>query len=356
MARDWEARRGSRPVSAPHEWRHISEPAHRPGYYPRPESERQMVRHKTFAPAKVTTDEAAFDLDLLDYDFYLFTDADSGQDCVIYRTGPTGYRLAQLDPDPARTFVTAVPLTVSERPAPVLTVAEARKQLDATGLPFQRPGTGSLSQVRRPLRARSSGGVMAAGRGNRSTHDRSFTLGVVLEQREVGLLLLGKVQGADCVQPVQHLAQPCDVALVRAAGADFVQEPSKLVDQVADLYMGPRHGDSCLRVAKDPVQDRVQLCAFGELVRLQFVDQAAMELVQAFYGVRLRSGGQHVGRSPELVQDRAQRRMLGAEPAQQAGVLIGDSDSVRPFSYRPERIGDHGDIDGFLQDRAQRRH
>jgi len=136
MARDWEARRGSRPVSAPHEWRHISEPAHRPGYYPRPESERQVVRHKTFAPAKVTTDEAAFDLDLLDYDFYLFTDADSGQDCVIYRAGPTGYRLAQLDPDPARTFVTAVPLTVSERPAPVLTVAEARKQLDATGLPF----------------------------------------------------------------------------------------------------------------------------------------------------------------------------------------------------------------------------
>jgi ribosome-associated translation inhibitor RaiA len=136
MARDWEARRGGRPVSAPHEWRHISEPAHRPDYFPRPESERQVVRHKTFAPAKVTPDEAAFDMDLLDYDFYLFTEADTGQDCVIYRAGSTGYRLAQLDPDPARTFVTAVPLTVSERPAPVLTVAEARKQLDATGLSF----------------------------------------------------------------------------------------------------------------------------------------------------------------------------------------------------------------------------
>lgn len=136
MARDWEARRGGRPTSVPHEWRHISEPAHRPDYFPRPESERQVVRHKTFAPAKVTPDEAAFDMDLLDYDFYLFTEADTGQDCVIYRAGRTGYRLAQLDPDPARTFVTAVPLTVSERPASVLTVAEARRQLDATGLPF----------------------------------------------------------------------------------------------------------------------------------------------------------------------------------------------------------------------------
>ncbi|HEX6335374.1 MAG TPA: sigma 54 modulation/S30EA ribosomal C-terminal domain-containing protein [Jiangellaceae bacterium] len=136
MARDWEARRGSRPVSAPHEWRHMSEPADRPDYYPRPESERQVVRHKTFAPAKVTPDEAALDMDLLDYDFYLFTDADTGQDSVIYRAGTTGYRLAQLDPEPHREFETTVPLTVSERPAPVLTLAEARERLDATGLPF----------------------------------------------------------------------------------------------------------------------------------------------------------------------------------------------------------------------------
>ncbi|HEX5997556.1 MAG TPA: HPF/RaiA family ribosome-associated protein [Jiangellales bacterium] len=136
IGRDWEARRGGRPVPEPHEWRHLSEPAHRPDYYPRPESERQVVRHKTFAPAKVTPDEAAFDMDLLDYDFYLFTDADTDKDSVIYRAGPTGYRLAQLDPDPARQVVSAVPLTISERPAPVLTVAEARRRLDATGLPF----------------------------------------------------------------------------------------------------------------------------------------------------------------------------------------------------------------------------
>jgi ribosome-associated translation inhibitor RaiA len=136
MARDWQARRGGMPDAAPHEWRHINEPTLRPEYYPRPESERQVVRHKTFAPAELTPDEAASDMDLLDYDFYLFTDADTGQDSVIYRAGPTGYRLARVDPDPVRIPDTAVPLTLSDRPAPLLTVAEARKQLDATGLPF----------------------------------------------------------------------------------------------------------------------------------------------------------------------------------------------------------------------------
>ena len=136
MARHWEARRGGMPEPAPHEWRHISEPTQRPSYYPRPEAERQVVRHKTFAPAQVSIDEAAFDMDALDYDFYLFTDAETGQDTVIYHAGPTGYRLAQIDPDPAWIPHAAVPLTVSERPAPLLTVAEAKSRLDATGLPF----------------------------------------------------------------------------------------------------------------------------------------------------------------------------------------------------------------------------
>ncbi|HEX6198490.1 MAG TPA: sigma 54 modulation/S30EA ribosomal C-terminal domain-containing protein [Jiangellaceae bacterium] len=136
MARHWEARRGAMPEPAQHEWRHISEPAQRPGYYPRPQADRRVIRHKTFAPTYVTPDEAAFDMDLLDYDFYLFTDADTGIDAVLYRAGPTGYRLAQVDPEPAAGRTAAVPLTASERPAPRLTVAEAKERLDATGLPF----------------------------------------------------------------------------------------------------------------------------------------------------------------------------------------------------------------------------
>jgi Sigma 54 modulation/S30EA ribosomal protein C terminus len=136
MARHWEARRGAMPEATPHEWRHGAEPTHRPEFYPRPEQDRKIVRHKTYEPARATPEEAAFDMDMLDYDFQLFTDSESGQDSVIYHAGPTGYRLAQLIPDPTRTWSTALPLTVSERPAPGLTLAEAVHRLDATGLPF----------------------------------------------------------------------------------------------------------------------------------------------------------------------------------------------------------------------------
>jgi hypothetical protein len=136
MARHWEARRGARPEAAPYEWRHSKEPTHRPDYFPRPEQQRRVVRHKTYEPARTTPEEAAFDLDMLDHDFQLFTDSETGQDSVIYHAGPTGYRLAQLTPDPPRTRSTAPPLTVSQRPAPRLTLAEAVHRLNAMGLPF----------------------------------------------------------------------------------------------------------------------------------------------------------------------------------------------------------------------------
>jgi hypothetical protein len=35
-------------------------------------------------------------MDAMDYDFHLFRCADTGQDRVVYRCGPTGYKVAQL--------------------------------------------------------------------------------------------------------------------------------------------------------------------------------------------------------------------------------------------------------------------
>ena len=37
-------------------------------------------------------------MDLIDYEFHLFTEKSSGVTSVIYRAGPTGYRLAQVAP------------------------------------------------------------------------------------------------------------------------------------------------------------------------------------------------------------------------------------------------------------------
>ncbi len=129
MARHGEARRGSRPTAGEHEWRHVSQPTHRPDYYPRPADQRHILRHKAFALAIATPDEAA-------YDFHLFTDAYTGRDSVIYRAGPTGYRMACTAAVPEPTGPAAVPLTMSSVPAPCLAISEAVERLELTGQPF----------------------------------------------------------------------------------------------------------------------------------------------------------------------------------------------------------------------------
>jgi ribosome-associated translation inhibitor RaiA len=96
----------------------------------------EVVRHKSYSLARETPDEAILDLETLDYGFHLFTDAESGQDSVVYRSGPTGYRLARLNPGPAPAGPSAAPLTLSGTPAPQLTLAEAQRRLALTGDPF----------------------------------------------------------------------------------------------------------------------------------------------------------------------------------------------------------------------------
>jgi ribosome-associated translation inhibitor RaiA len=135
----WKDRSARRSAAAPredHEWRHIFEPARRPSYYPRPPADRRVVRHKAFGLAVCTTDEAAFDMEALDYDFHLFTELGSGQDSVLSRDENGHWTLTQLTPRPAKVIKGAVPLTVSTQPAPVLTEAEAVQRLNLSGEPF----------------------------------------------------------------------------------------------------------------------------------------------------------------------------------------------------------------------------
>ena len=96
-ARNWARLRGSQPVSEPGEWRHDSVPAQRLPYFPRPMDERGVVRHKSYGLARMTPDEAAADMELLDYDFHLFTELSTSQDSVVYRSDD-GYRMAQMHP------------------------------------------------------------------------------------------------------------------------------------------------------------------------------------------------------------------------------------------------------------------
>jgi hypothetical protein len=123
-------------ASRPGEWRHGDLPAHRPEYYDRPPEERQLVRHKTFAIDELTVDEAAFDMEQLDYDFHLFRDLATGEDAVLERHGKDAYRLTRLHPTPVESVATAIDVTVADSTPSVLTVQEAIERLDAGGEPF----------------------------------------------------------------------------------------------------------------------------------------------------------------------------------------------------------------------------
>jgi hypothetical protein len=134
-ARNWARLRGGLPLPEPGEWRHESTPAPRLPYFPRPRSERVVMRHKSYSPAHETPADAAAEAELLDYDFHLFTEKSTGEDSVIYRT-PDGYRLALAHPRTGRLGPVGPSITVSHVPAARLTVTEAEDRLEALRQPF----------------------------------------------------------------------------------------------------------------------------------------------------------------------------------------------------------------------------
>ncbi|MCK2220280.1 sigma 54 modulation/S30EA ribosomal C-terminal domain-containing protein [Actinomadura sp. ATCC 31491] len=135
-ARGWENPRGHVPGApgAPgdREWQRGGAPRRPLPYAARPIGERRVVRHKTYALNKLDPDEAAAEMERLDYDFHLFTEATTGVDSFLRRAGG-GYRLAQVTP---RLTAAPEPITLSPAPAPRLTAEEAVARLEATGLPF----------------------------------------------------------------------------------------------------------------------------------------------------------------------------------------------------------------------------
>ena len=78
-----ERDRGS--SSPPGEHRHGDHASVRPGYFPRPPEERELVRTKSFAIGEMDAVEAAAEMEMLDHDFYLYRDVDEEVDAVVYR-------------------------------------------------------------------------------------------------------------------------------------------------------------------------------------------------------------------------------------------------------------------------------
>jgi hypothetical protein len=89
-----------------------------------------ITRRKVYELLRGAPMQAMVVMDAMDYDVHLFTDAETGEDAVVYRAGPSGLRLARqrrMCP-PASSLTNSsprVPLIVNPHPTPTLTEAAA---------------------------------------------------------------------------------------------------------------------------------------------------------------------------------------------------------------------------------------
>jgi hypothetical protein len=103
-------------------------------------AEAVVTRRKSVVLQRATPLQAAAVMDAMDYDVHLFTDAETGEDAVVYRAGPSGLRLARQrhvfppgwswSPDSGP----PVPLIVNSRPTPTLSEDTAVHRARAHGL------------------------------------------------------------------------------------------------------------------------------------------------------------------------------------------------------------------------------
>ena len=133
--RDLERQNGAR-AAVPGEWRHGALPTPRLGVFPRPVEERELVELKTYAIAPLLPDEAALEMRQLDYDFYLFTNADTDEENVVFLRDDGSLGLLEVTPGAAHAAGHAVLAEAEPFPASRLVRSEAIGRLNVTEEPF----------------------------------------------------------------------------------------------------------------------------------------------------------------------------------------------------------------------------
>ena len=117
-------------IAQEQEWRHGDLPRRPLPYFPRPEEAREVIRDKSFASEPMSVDEAAYEMELLDHDFFVYPDVSSGSPALVHRLPGGGYGLQGVAHAGAPAAVTY------EGTPPTLTDVEARTRLEADGEPF----------------------------------------------------------------------------------------------------------------------------------------------------------------------------------------------------------------------------
>lgn len=121
--------------AGPGEWRHGDAPTARPEFFDRPVDEREIVRRKQLAVGAETADEAVFDMEALDHDWFLFTNVRTNEENVVYRAGD-GFELVQPTPDPEDLVLSAAPIRLSRLVPARLGLDQAVELLDLAAEPF----------------------------------------------------------------------------------------------------------------------------------------------------------------------------------------------------------------------------
>ncbi|MET8878671.1 sigma 54 modulation/S30EA ribosomal C-terminal domain-containing protein [Nocardia sp. NPDC004604] len=115
-----------------------------PRYWPDPArpplavstEERPIVRQKSCALLVGAPADAVRVMEAMDYDAYLYTDAETGEDAAVYWAGPLGVRMARQYRTQPPVSTSGLSLTMNPHPTPRLTRAEAAARLCRYGLPF----------------------------------------------------------------------------------------------------------------------------------------------------------------------------------------------------------------------------
>ena len=110
-------------------WRHGSLPTARPERSFRSPEERRLERRKSFALEPMDPAEAALEMETLDHDFFLFTEADNGVDAVVYRRDDG--RLGLIEPADADGGPHDLPAREASRFSEPIDLATAVAEMDA---------------------------------------------------------------------------------------------------------------------------------------------------------------------------------------------------------------------------------
>lgn len=117
-------------------WRHGNLPTGSTPYFDRAVADRELVRHKSFAPDEATVDEAMWDMALLDYDFYLFVELTTGLDCMLEQTADGRSLVHVLASEEVASVPCPEGVEASDVVPTTMRPSEAVRFLDDTGRPF----------------------------------------------------------------------------------------------------------------------------------------------------------------------------------------------------------------------------